>query len=779
MREERIFLIRNLQGVYNSKKHVAFQRKGFESMAEINTSNIKNEFFKYIDLRKSLDNSKYQKSYKLVLLMALLALADDEGKAEYEAVCKTIYKMYMDRYEAGLKVEQSDSRIQKEISVLSINIIKSVMDENAYKVINEKGYIFKRQIGEEEYLCFNTQLWNEFSEKELVELKNVLKEKLAMYYRERVDRISSSTEFKSYLEEIVANYLNARNQESFAGHKLGTLFRTTIPNYFQNLPFIDGDKYQITGSIGQGNWAKVPWIALMHKDITTSTQRGIYIVYLFSEDMTRLYLTLMQGVTDLKNLYGRSGAMDQLRLNAQMIREKVKMEAVSLDDKILISENSLGEMYQAGTIGYIEYDSSNIPEDRVLIENLETMVCFYQDYIYGTKEKKDMNDQLEYPKNNSIQYIEFIYNYIRACGFTYDINTIKNFYLSLKTKPFVLLAGISGTGKSKLVELFAAALGATSENGRFTIIPVRPDWSDPSDLVGYKNIEGTFLPGPMATVIRRAMDNPTMPHFICLDEMNLARVEYYFSDILSIMETRKRKDGIKTDKLIKDEVFGADHEARKFYGDIYMPDNLYIVGTVNMDETTFPFSKKVLDRANTIEFNQVDLAVNFNYFNDSTDNKSITLDNGILASRYIKIADCIEHQELIEKIIFNLEIINRILEKTGQHFGYRVRDEVTFYVLYAVNEELMNFDKAIDYSIVQKILPRIQGSSLNIKEILVELFVIFIQNNNLDYNYIDNDNWEKMGKYLLENQVKYPLSAKKVAKMIRRYEVDGFTTFWE
>ncbi len=104
-------------------------------------------------------------------------------------------------------------------------------------------------------------------------------------------------------------------------------------------------------------------------------------------------------------------------------------------------------------------------------------------------------------------------------------------------------------------------------------------------------------------------DNPAKPYIICLDEMNLARVEYYFSDFLSKMETRKFDNNGKltTDRLISESDLGNNQETLDKYGNLYLPENLHIIGTVNMDETTHPFSKKVLDRANTIEFNRIDL----------------------------------------------------------------------------------------------------------------------------------------------------------------------------
>ena len=140
-----------------------------------------------------------------------------------------------------------------------------------------------------------------------------------------------------------------------------------------------------------------------------------------------------------------------------------------------------------------------------------------------------------------VERVSYIKSYIESRGFHFPKDLIENFYLSLKTKPFVILAGVSGTGKTKLVKLFAEALGATSANHQFNLIPVRPDWSDPSDLLGYKDLTGAFRPGQLAEVLVEASkaDNRNKPYFICLDEMNLARVEHYFSDLLSVIETQE------------------------------------------------------------------------------------------------------------------------------------------------------------------------------------------------------------------------------------------------
>lgn len=366
-----------------------------------------------------------------------------------------------------------------------------------------------------------------------------------------------------------------------------------------------------------------------------------------------------------------------------------------------------------------------------------------------------------------------IANYIECNNFYYTKNSLSNFYLSLKTKPFVILAGISGTGKSKLVKLFAEAIGATSKNGQYNLISVKPDWNDSTELLGYKNIKDEFVAGELLDIIQEAQrnENKNKPYFVCLDEMNLARVEYYLSEYLSIIESREFSDGgeIVTDKIFSDKYLG-DSENNKAYKGLIFPENLYIIGTVNMDDTTFSFSKKVLDRANTIEFSDVDLdLLDFK----QGESEAVQVDNSFIKTRYLNIKNALEADEAYVKEVNEKVVeINNILKPYSKHFAYRVRDEIVFYMLENKLSELLEEDVAFDYQIKQKILPTIIGSDECLKDILFKLYKYCVPDVDLnpEVNYV-----EQSMKYL--EKAKYKQSAEKISMMLRGYR-DGYTSFW-
>jgi 5-methylcytosine-specific restriction protein B len=385
--------------------------------------------------------------------------------------------------------------------------------------------------------------------------------------------------------------------------------------------------------------------------------------------------------------------------------------------------------------------------------------------------------------------LEEIYKRIQARGMVFSREEVENFYCCLRTKPFVLLAGISGTGKSRLVRLFAEAVGATTENHRFKLIPVRPDWNDNSDLIGYFNLEGKFQPGALVPTLVRAHANPKEPYFLCLDEMNLARVEHYFSDFLSVIESRRwvEVEGskqVQTDPILTKEQLTSLQEAASLEADVKaalpalvatnggglsFPDNLYVVGTVNMDETTHPFSRKVLDRASAIEFSNIRLMEGIEA-PPKEKMEPAGLTNEQLRGEFITMPDLAAADPKMAKATAErLMKINAILRRGGFEIGYRVRDEATFYLHYADTVGIEN-GRGWERVVLQKILPRLQGSSELVKQVLVGLLGQFEVK-------LDPEE-EGYRQKLAELAEGTSLIQRKLAQMLVRYEMDGFTSYW-
>lgn len=556
-------------------------------------------------------------------------------------------------------------------------------------------------------------------------------------------------------------------------------FRDVIAKEIPDLLYKCADiinPYNVVGSYGKGLWTAVPWIAVFDTRITSSAQKGVYIVYLLNKDTKELYLTFEIAATEAMGtktdadgkvvfvgVVGKNSPelKEKLQERADQIREVIQDTYFNKDTDI----NSGAPGYDSGAVYYKRYQLESLPSGDVLAKDLHRMISIYKRYYdwinTGEIPETDNNyDKKEGEEEvidvNTKDALLKIKSYIFARGFDYPDGLIENFYLSLKSKPFVILAGTSGTGKTRLVKLFAEAIGAT-----FKLVSVRPDWSDGSDLFGHTDLNGKFVPGPVCSAFDAAINEPKRPVFLCLDEMNLARVEYYLSDFLSVIESREKAD----DHIVTECI--AQYEKG-------IPDNLYIIGTVNMDETTFPFSKKVLDRANTIEFSYVDLMPTQRTGEIFAPQE---LPNSFLRTEYLILAaDCSGDMELVEKICTELQALNGKLVEANAHVGFRVRDEIVFYMLN--NEKagnLLSYEQAMDNEIMQKILPRIQGSSEAIKTLLIDMFKFCMgSGSGIDANT------SKVGEQMKKTarSAKYPESAKKIGYMMTRYEDDGFTSFW-
>ncbi|RKH90181.1 hypothetical protein D7Y21_07620 [Corallococcus sp. AB045] len=285
---------------------------------------------------------------------------------------------------------------------------------------------------------------------------------------------------------------------------------------------------------------------------------------------------------------------------------------------------------------------------------------------------------------------------IHALGAVYIRSLLERYHVALNHlshKHFVLLTGISGTGKTMLARTYAyAALGIDSlklPSANVYLIAVRPDWTEPAHLLGFMDmVSGRYQRTRFVEALLQAHHDPTRPVFVCLDEMNLAQPEHYFADVLSAMES-----GEPIHLHNESQDVGVPRS-------IDWPGNLYIVGTVNMDETTRPFSPKVLDRANVIDMSAVD----------------IDAFCAGLKSRSPELVGVLD-QPLVDR----LKRLSNTLAPHGLHFGYRVIEEIAKYVAFSTGHGLLA--DALDVQVEQKILTKLRGGPEH-EKMLNDLFVI-------------------------------------------------------
>nr|WP_240974891.1 AAA family ATPase [Arthrobacter sp. SF27] len=360
--------------------------------------------------------------------------------------------------------------------------------------------------------------------------------------------------------------------------------------------------------------------------------------------------------------------------------------------------------------------------------------------------------------------VEELHAYIRNRGFNFEPWQIATYVSAVRTKPFVILAGISGTGKTKLPRLIAEATGGICET-----VPVRPDWHDSSDLLGYIGLRGEFHPGHLLRFAKRAYENPEQQFFFVLDEMNIARVEYYLAEVLSRLEERSRND---SGRLQSEPFFGhlAGSVADE-WASVGLPGNLCLIGSVNMDETTFGFSKKVLDRGFVIEFSTVDLSLVDEANVDAEPllpwGSSIWEQSALSLPQHP-----LRDDQEVTRVIEALTVVNESLSNAQLQVGYRVRDEVAIFCLEAQKcpDQFATTTSGtvdpLDVAIAMKVLPRIQGSGVVIRKLLESL---------LDWASATENRTEDPGTGLSNG---FPFCEERLQLMQRRLQDTGFANYW-
>lgn len=370
--------------------------------------------------------------------------------------------------------------------------------------------------------------------------------------------------------------------------------------------------------------------------------------------------------------------------------------------------------------------------------------------------------------------LKAIQEVMEAEGYLISVVELANFLLAMTVSPLVILSGISGTGKSLLPRKFA-----NRTNSKFHLIPVQPQWSDNSDLFGFvPTLSPTkFVEGKLIKALRDANSQSDRLVIAVLDEMNLAPVEHYFSDFLSVAESRERKGAVIGSDPLPIELPAVPGEGlpdpEADLRGIYLPSNLRVIGTANMDETTHSFSPKVLDRAFTIEFDDPDLTA----FASGMAPGTVSFE--VLSSIVIDPANAISvfeagkvNQELFEHIAARLSEIQDILSPAGIKFGYRTRDTILLYLHFWRQmglSDIMAGYAALDFCILQKVLPKVSGSGEVLADALTKL---------ADWLEASSNNTEVVTGIAAEFTGPLERSYQKVLRMSEILRLDGSTRYW-
>jgi 5-methylcytosine-specific restriction protein B len=457
----------------------------------------------------------------------------------------------------------------------------------------------------------------------------------------------------------------------------------------------------VKSAIGMGTFADVPWICIFDDRITDKASDGHYPVYLFSADMESLYLAYCVS----------NGMMTNNAETANRIRAKVKeslgdLSSLGFGQSIdLKSKLSTPRGYEKGTITAKKYDLKEINPEEFLTD-LTSLLGQYQQ-IAERADNTLTNDNKNTPRN---QNVSLNHKLTSACS----------------AKPFTILAGGTGTGKTRSAKLAAVSIagGANVE-----VVAVGADWTDNRPLVGFRNLlaDGgkTYVAPPALRIILKALDNPGNPYFLILDEMNLSHVERYFADFLSSMESKEPLKLHDSAETLNTE------DGITVPGKIAYPSNLFVIGTVNIDETTYMFSPKVLDRAHVIEFkvtwDEIANGLEGAVPSELPALRPEQVEEFMRVSHLTKKALPEEDHKLLTEV---LEDLHAALKGTRFVFAHRTARECLNFISSAKAlakvdiVEPRNTIELIDLAILQKALPKLNGASGTLSKVLEDLIKV-------------------------------------------------------
>ncbi|MBA0172287.1 MrcB family domain-containing protein [Pectobacterium versatile] len=604
--------------------------------------------------------------------------------------------------------------------------------------------------------------------------------------------------------QIITKSWVSATKQGFTNNPIANLLRKELKKEIEDIVSQFDLNYDVEASAGAGNWANVPWVSILNPKITSTTQAGIYPVYLFKADGSGIYLSLNQGTTKPAKKWGKKGAEERAEyVKKQLLSKIIGLENWGVKDIDLQADTTLGKSYEKPSVIAKYYAADSIPSDEILKNDLYSLLKFYREIEGMEFEMQDIpaKEKLSGPDRDTTPL----------------------------PKPFLLLAGISGTGKSRFVREQAEATGSRQET--YCLVSVRPDWHEPSDLLGYttrlnNNAEYVitdvlqFIVKAWKTIAETGVQiagNKTSgnrndlqaipPYWLCLDEMNLAPVEQYFADYLSILETREWEWAddeftYQCDPLLKASVIQSlsddkrNELCKKLKLDptsalwlefskhgIGIPFNLLVAGTVNMDETTHGFSRKVIDRALSFDFGDF-FPNDFNeYFSPTVASKKLT---------YPIYSSAVKNKERLPVIdadgkasIQFLHALNTVLDNTPFKLAYRALNELLLSVISLQPENDEALQAVWDDFLMCKLLPRIEGDSDKLAQhdidesLLIKLSGILKENLSAIWNQPNaRQDFYREKQQDGETIMIACRSRAKIDWMQNKLAQSGFTSFW-
>lgn len=376
--------------------------------------------------------------------------------------------------------------------------------------------------------------------------------------------------------------------------------------------------------------------------------------------------------------------------------------------------------------------------------------------------------------------MEHLVDAVAARGFRFAPWEIAAYVTALRTKPFVLLAGVTGVGKSRLPALVADATGGVA-----TVLPVRPDWTDPAETMGYTDLSGRFRPGAVLRMASEAAEQADRFHTLVLDEMNLGRPEHYLAEVLSRIEARApAPGGYESPPLLSESLAAADARWQA----VRLPPTLGIVGTVNVDESAHAFSRKVLDRAFVLELAARALG-----------DWGAGAAGGVEAEgwpavawspRAVRLGEPLDltptERAAMERVVAAVAEADVLLAPSGMGVGYRARDEATLFVLHA-SETPGAFRTAsggpvdpVDLALLMKLVPRIDSARGPARDATYALLGWAVGGRPVDARAAQAlvDAWAVDGRSDVLDEARFPRTAARLARIAEGALADGVASFW-